>query len=741
MKRQAILSAAILAVATVFAYGCSSSASKDSVVDYVDVKIGSGGHGHVFVGASVPFGAVQLGPTSIPQTWDWCSGYHVSDSTVIGFSHTHLSGTGIGDLFDITLMPVTGKVNYARGKEDDPASGLWSYADRTKEVARPGYYSVPLTRYGITAEMTATCRVGLSRYTFPAADDAAVVIDLENGGCWDSAYNTEIQQVDQQTIQGFRFSSGWARNQKIFFYAVFSKPFDSFEIVKVREREFDGKTMAVNYGRASFKTSEGDQVMVKVAISPVSEENAKANLEAELPGWDFEATCQAASTAWDEELSKVKIKTADADSRTVFYTALYHTMIVPSTFSDVNGDYRGADGEVKNGGDSVNYTTFSLWDTYRAQMPLMTILHPARETDMVNTMIGICSEQGRLPVWHLMANETDCMVGNPGIIAVADAIVKDIAGVDKEKAWNSLKVTAMGDDRGQNFRKEYGFIPSDLYNQSVACDMEYAIADAAVAAAASKLGKREDAEFFTSRSHSYRNYMDKETLQARGRLSDGSWRTPFSPYHSAHEVTDYCEGTAWQYTWLAPHDYDGLVEFYGSKEFFLERLDSLFLADSHLEGDNVSSDITGLIGQYVHGNEPSHHILYFYTVAGQPWKTADLVRQVYDQFYQHNPEGLAGNEDAGQMSAWYVLSSLGFYEMEPASTRFWFGAPAFEEADVKVPGGVLKIKAEGLSSANKYIQGVTLNGSQLDRGYIEYSEIMAGGELVLKMGSEQVAWY
>ena len=695
----------------------------------------------MFVGASVPFGAVQLGPTSIPQTWDWCSGYHVSDSTVIGFSHTHLSGTGIGDLFDITLMPVTGKVNYARGKEDDPASGLWSYADRTKEVARPGYYSVPLTRYGITAEMTATCRVGLSRYTFPAADDAAVVIDLENGGCWDSAYNTEIQQVDQQTIQGFRFSSGWARNQKIFFYAVFSKPFDSFEIVKVREREFDGKTMAVNYGRASFKTSEGDQVMVKVAISPVSEENAKANLEAELPGWDFEATCQAASTAWDEELSKVKIKTADADSRTVFYTALYHTMIVPSTFSDVNGDYRGADGEVKNGGDSVNYTTFSLWDTYRAQMPLMTILHPARETDMVNTMIGICSEQGRLPVWHLMANETDCMVGNPGIIAVADAIVKDIAGVDKEKAWNSLKVTAMGDDRGQNFRKEYGFIPSDLYNQSVACDMEYAIADAAVAAAASKLGKREDAEFFTSRSHSYRNYMDKETLQARGRLSDGSWRTPFSPYHSAHEVTDYCEGTAWQYTWLAPHDYDGLVEFYGSKEFFLERLDSLFLADSHLEGDNVSSDITGLIGQYVHGNEPSHHILYFYTVAGQPWKTADLVRQVYDQFYQHNPEGLAGNEDAGQRSAWYVLSSRGFYEMEPASTRFWFGAPAFEEADVKVPGGVLKIKAEGLSSANKYIQGVTLNGSQLDRGYIEYSEIMAGGELVLKMGSEQVAWY
>ncbi len=741
MKRQSIFITAIIVSVSALAVGCSSSTTDESVVNYVNVKIGSGGHGHVFVGASVPFGAVQLGPTSIPQTWDWCSGYHVSDSTVIGFSHTHLSGTGIGDLFDVTLMPVTGEVTYARGNEEDQTSGLWSYADRTKEVAKPGYYSVPLTRYGITAEMTATNRVGLSRYTFPASEEAAIVIDLENGGCWDRAYSTDIQQVDEKSIKGFRFSSGWARNQKLFFYAEFSKPFDSLEVTSVREMEMGAEKVHVNYGKASFKTAEGDQVMVKVAISPVSEENAKANLEAELPGWDFEATAKAASDAWDEELSKVKIQTVDEDSRTVFYTALYHTMIVPSTFCDVNGDYRGADGEVKNGGTSVKYTTFSLWDTYRAQMPLMTVLHPERETDMVNTMIGICEEQGRLPVWHLMANETDCMVGNPGIIAVADAVVKDVAGVDKDKAWNALKTTAMGDDRGQDLRKGYGYIPSDLYNQSVACDMEYAIADAAVAAAAAHLGKTEDADFFTGRSHSYRYYMDKETLQARGRLSDGSWRTPFSPYHSAHEVTDYCEGTAWQYTWLAPHDYDGLVEFYGSKEVFIERLDSLFLADSHLEGDNVSSDITGLIGQYVHGNEPSHHILYFYTVAGQPWKTADLVRQVYDQFYQNNPEGLAGNEDAGQMSAWYVLSSLGFYEMEPASTRFWFGAPAFDNADVKVPGGVLKIKAKGLSATDKYIQSVTLNGRNLDRGYIEYSEIMAGGELVFKMGPEKVAWY
>ena len=678
---------------------------------------------------------MQLGPTSIPQAWDWCSGYHDSDSTVIGFSHTHLSGTGIGDLFDVTLMPVTGEVTYARGTEDDQASGLWSYADRTKEVARPGYYSVPLTRYGITAEMTATCRVGLSRYTFPASDEAAIVVDLQNGGCWDLAYDTDIQVVDNKTIKGHRFSQGWAKDQKLFFYAEFSEPFESFDVIPVKKEE------SVKFGRANYNTAADAKIMVKVAISPVSEDNAKKNLEAELPGWDFEAVADAASKAWNEELSKVRIQTPDPDSRTVFYTALYHTMIVPSTFSDVNGEYRGADGEVKPADGHVNYTTFSLWDTYRAQMPLMTIIHQDREADMVNTMIGICRDQGRLPVWHLMANETDCMVGNPGIIAVADAVVKNVPGIDKEEAWNALKTTAMCDDRGQDLRKEYGFIPSDLYNQSVACDMEYAIADGAMASAAGSLEKSEDAAFFLERSHSYRIYMDKETLQARGRLSDGSWRTPFSPYHSAHEVTDYCEGTAWQYTWLAPHDFEGLVDFYGSKEVFIERLDSLFLADSHLEGDNVSNDITGLIGQYVHGNEPSHHILYFYTMAGQPWKAADLVRRVYSEFYQNNTEGLAGNEDAGQMSAWYVLSSLGFYEIEPASTRYWFGAPAFEEADVKVPGGVLRIKAKGLDAANQYIQKVSLNGKKLDRGYIDYSEIMAGGELVFKMGDTPAVWY
>lgn len=718
---------------------CSPATTElEDYTGYVNVRIGSGGHGHVFVGASVPFGAVQLGPTSIPQQWDWCSGYHSSDSTVIGFSHTHLSGTGIGDLFDITVMPVVGTVRYSRGEEPKDASpeaiaaaqasGMWSYADRTKEIAKPGYYSVPLTRYGITAEMTATTRVGLSRYTFPASDSSAVVFDLENGGCWDRAYDTKFTVIDSCTIEGYRFSTGWAKDQKIYFRAQFSKPFDSIDEITTKEYPVEGKEYSVNYFRADFHTTEGEQVMLKVAVSPASEEKAALNMSAELPGWDFEATVDAAREAWNAELSKAKVSTYDPEARTIFYTALYHTMIMPSIFSDLD-DPR------------AEYTTFSLWDTYRAQMPLMTILHPERENDMVASMLNIYRKQGRLPVWHLVGNETDCMVGNPGVIAVADAVVKGFDGFDRDLAWEAMKATMTDTIRGLNYRQKYGYIPSDTMLESIAFDMEYAIADAAVAAAADYLGKPDDAEYFRNSSHSYRNYMDPETLFARGKMTDGSWRTPFNPYSSEHRANDYCEGNAWQYTWLAPHDYSGLVDFYGSREKFVERLDSLFAADSRIDGEDASPDISGLIGQYAHGNEPSHHVIYFYTMAGEPYKTADLARRIYSEFYKNADDGLCGNEDAGQMSAWYALSALGFYEIEPASTRFWFGAPAFEAVDLKVAGGTFKIKASGLSDANRYIQSVTLNGKPYDKAYIEYSDIVKGGELVFEMGAEPAVWY
>ena len=719
----------IFLIAALGLASCAQPAADDNLTRYVDPRIGTGGHGHVFVGANVPFGLVQLGPTSIPQAWDWTSGYHESDSTVIGFSHTHLSGTGIGDLFDVTVMPVVGEVTCARGTEEDPASGLWSYADRTKEVVRPGYYSVPLVRYGITAEMTATSRVGFHRYTFHAADDAAVIFDLENGGCWDKATETHIEPSGDSRLVGWRYSSGWAKDQRVWFVAEFSRPFTSFEQV------------GEHYARVNFATAEGEQLMLKVALSPVSIEGAEANLAAELPGWDFDATAAAADAAWNAQLAKVKITTQDEVAKRIFYTGLYHTMVAPSEFCDVNGDYCGADGAVHRNPGHTTYTTFSLWDTYRAAMPLMTILHPDRMPDIVNTMLAIADEQGRLPVWHLWGNETDCMVGNPGIPVVADAIVKGIGGFDRERAFEAIRRTAMNPDRGNGLRMKYGYIPCDLFNEAVAYDMEYALADGAAARAAEALGRGEDARYFTERSHSYRNYFDPSTGFMRGRDSRRGWRTPFNPFASTHRADDYCEGNAWQYTWLAPHDVAGLESCFGSRARMLGKLDSLFTVSSVIEGAETSPDISGLIGQYAHGNEPSHHILYLYTMLGQPWKTAEKVREVLTTLYHDQPDGLSGNEDVGQMSAWYILSSLGMYEVEPAGGRYWFGSPLFDRAEIAVPGGTFTIVAENNSSENKYIRRVWLNGRPYTKPWIGHEEVMAGGELRFEMDDEPHVWY
>ena len=719
----------IFLIAALGLASCAQPAADDNLTRYVDPRIGTGGHGHVFVGANVPFGLVQLGPTSIPQEWDWTSGYHESDSTVIGFSHTHLSGTGIGDLFDVTVMPVVGEVTCARGTEEDPASGLWSYADRTKEVVRPGYYSVPLVRYGITAEMTATSRVGFHRYTFPAADDAAVIFDLENGGCWDKATETHIEPSGDSRLVGWRYSSGWAKDQRVWFVAEFSRPFTSFEQV------------GEHYARVNFATAEGEQLMLKVALSPVSIEGAEANLAAELLGWDFDATAAAADAAWNAQLAKVKVTTQDEVARRIFYTGLYHTMVAPSEFCDVNGDYRGADGAVHRNPGHTTYTTFSLWDTYRAAMPLMTILHPDRMPDIVNTMLAIADEQGRLPVWHLWGNETDCMVGNPGIPVVADAIVKGIGGFDRERAFEAIRRTAMNPDRGNGLRMKYGYIPCDLFNEAVAYDMEYALADGAAARAAEALGRGEDARYFTERSHSYHNYFDPSTGFMRGRDSRRGWRTPFNPFASTHRADDYCEGNAWQYTWLAPHDVAGLESCFGSRARMLGKLDSLFTVSSVIEGAETSPDISGLIGQYAHGNEPSHHILYLYTMLGQPWKTAEKVREVLTTLYHDQPDGLSGNEDVGQMSAWYILSSLGMYEVEPAGGRYWFGSPLFDRAEIAVPGGTFTIVAENNSSENKYIRRVWLNGRPYTKPWIGHEEVMAGGELRFEMDDEPHVWY
>lgn len=734
-------------ILTLAVVGCSET----DLTRYVDPKIGSGGHGHVFVGANVPFGMVQLGPTSIPQEWDWCSGYHDSDSTVIGFSHTHLSGTGIGDLFDITVMPVTGQVTLSRGKEASPESGLWSYADRTQEVARPGYYSVPLTRYGIKAEMTATNRVGVHRYTFPASFEAGIIIDLMNGGCWDRPMDTYIERVNAEkgtpdpegtALRGYRFSRGWADDQKIYFYAEFSKPFNSLSVetrdIQIWKDEF--KTMPT-YARADFDTKDREAIMMKVALSPVSMENAFANMQTEMQGWDFDATMEAADKAWNEELSRIRIETSDEKSKRIFYTALYHTMIAPSTFCDTDGSYRGADGLDHEAPGHLTYTTFSLWDTYRAAMPLYSIFQSERYVDFINTMLSIYKEQGKLPVWHLHGCETNCMVGNPGIPPIADAIVKGIEGFDYELAFEAMKVSALREDRGQDHRMKYSYIPCDLFNESVAYDLEYALADGALANAAKTLGKEEEYEYFSTRSRSYENLFDKNIGFIRGKDSNGNFRKEYSPFASAHRADDYCEGNGWQYTWLVPHDVKGLMDCFGGREQFLERLDSLFTVPSVVEGEESSPDISGLVGQYAHGNEPSHHILYLYTMAGQPWKTADKVRYVLESLYGDTPDGLSGNEDVGQMSAWYILSSLGFYEVEPASGRYWFGSPLFEKSEIAVRDGTFTILTENLSDTDIYIQKMTLNGKPYTKGYLEHKDIAVGGELVIYMGPEPKVWY
>ena len=715
MKKLLLLLAALAAVA------CTAS---EDYCEWVNPKIGTGGHGHVFVGANVPFGFVQLGPTSIPQQWDWCSGYHDSDSTVIGFSHTHLSGTGVGDLFDVTVMPVTGPCRFERGGE-----GPWSYADRTREIAEPGYYSVPLQRWGVTAELTATQRVGLHRYTFPSSDNAAIIIDLQNGGCWDRLVDAGIDITRNDSygqicaFGGHRFSTGWARDQKVFFWAEVSRG-------AVDTVMFNGSYMRFNLGN----TAKDEQILVKVALSPVSVDGARANMEAELPDWNFERTRENARTLWNHELGKVRIHTADKERKTVFYTAMYHTLIAPSLFCDVDMQYRGSDDKVRTG-DFVNYTTFSLWDTYRAQMPLMTIIHPEKMNDIVSTMYHIYLEQGDLPVWHLMGNETDCMVGNPGLISFADAVVKGFrAGLTDQEIIDAMVISATTPDRGQDLRMNFGFIPADLYNESVANDMEYAIADAALSNAAEALGYDDVADEYLERSMSYRHFWDPETRFMRGRRVDRSFTEPFNPLGASFEESDYCEGTAWQYLWLVPHDVEGLAGLFGSKEEALAKLDSLFLAPSHVEGEKASPDISGLIGQYAHGNEPSHHIIYIYSMLGQRDKAADKLLQVCDEMYRNDVEGLAGNEDVGQMSAWYVLSSLGFYQVEPASTRFWFGTPLWEKAEVRVQGGTFQIIARGISDKNRYIRSVRLNGKPYDLPYIDYKDIVAGGTLEFTMG-------
>ncbi|MDR0546672.1 MAG: GH92 family glycosyl hydrolase [Dysgonamonadaceae bacterium] len=708
-----------------------------NLTQYVDQYIGTGGHGHVFMGANVPFGLVQLGPTSIPQTWDWTSGYHISDTTVIGFSHTHLNGTGIGDLSDISLMPVVGEVRLSRGDEKNQDSGMWSYFNRSSERVHPGYYGVHLNRYNVDVELTATQRTGFHKYTFPVNAKACVVMDLENGTCWDKPVEGYIVQENDSTVSGYRYSTGWANDQRLFFTASFSKPIKKWQVSEGNKRKKGNVLKAQKvYGLACFDTSDGEPVYVKVALSPVSIENAKQNMQAELPGWDFEQTVADADKAWNRELNKIQIQTAALPVKKIFYTAMYHSMIAPSVFCDVNRDYRGADGKIHTGASFTNYTTFSLWDTYRAAHPLMTIIHPEKINDMINTMLHIYRQQGKLPVWHLMGCETNCMIGNPAVSVVADAWLKGFDGFDKNLAYEAMKNSSMLDERGLKYLKEYGYIPFDKEEEGLSKAMEYAIADWSLAQVAKATNRTDDYNYFSKRSQSYKHYFDKTTGFMRGLSSGGKFRTPFNPFESVHRENDYTEGNAWQYTWLVPHDIPGLVELFGGKERFTAKLDSLFTVEGSL-GAQASPDISGLIGQYAHGNEPSHHILYMYPYVGQPEKTAGKVRQVLSQLYSGQADGLSGNEDVGQMSAWYILSALGFYQVEPAGGKYIFGSPLVDEALIQIGNGkTFRIIVKNNSKDNIYIQKMLLNGQPYDNYFIDYKDIMQGGTLLIYLSSD-----
>ena len=691
------------------------AATVQNLTQYVNQYVGTGGHGHTFMGANVPFGLVQLGPTEPTRGWDWCSGYYYDDDELIGFGHMHLSGTGIGCLGDVAFLPV---------KDFKQTSTRFKHE---AEKVHPGYYSVQLTDPNVLVELTATERCGFHRYTFKDGAKAQLALDLSQCIGWDKLNDCLLTQESTTRLTGFRRSNGWAADRRIYFSIDFSQP--------VTVHRLDSMERVVVSVADNTKP-----LLVKVALSPVSIDKAKLNMQAEMAGWDFDATVKAADDAWNRELARIEIQTNDQTKKRVFYTAMYHLMTSCSKFNDVDREYRGADGKVHKA-DFTNYTTLSLWDTYRAAHPLMTVAFPEMQRDFAQTFLNIYKQQGRLPVWHLMGSETDCMVGNPGAIVLADLTMKGFVE-DKELALEALKATQMKDIRSLGLLKEHGYIPWNLEpeNETVAKALEYCAADDGVAKVAKLLGKSDDYNYFFNRSRSYKKYYDPETRFMRAVGTDGKFRLPFNPFFAEHRTNDYTEGNAWQYTFLVPHDVKGLINLFGSDKAFMSKLDSLFFVEGWA-GDNASPDMSGMTGQYAHGNEPSHHVIYMYNYAGRPDKAAPLLRKMLNEMYLDQPDGLSGNEDVGQMSAWYILSSVGLYQVDPVGGRFVIGSPLFDKATVNVGAGkTFTVVAKNNSDRNIYVQSARLNGKALKNSYIEFNDIRHGGTLELVMGPKPSKW-
>ncbi len=714
------------------------TSKNENVSSYVDPFIGTGGHGHTYPGATVPFGMLQVSPVNGISEWDWCSGYHYSDDVAIGFSHLSLSGTGIGDLADILFMPVNKAVDLSTNPISRDSIPYKSSYSHKNEKATPGYYQVFLENHNVNVELTTSKRTAYHKYTFKEGDTQSVVINLGFAINWDKSIETFLKVEDEHTISGYRNSTGWAKNQKVFFVAKFSKPIVNYKL------SADGNTTDKDLVKGIktstqlfFDGAKNKELLAKVALSSVSVENAKDNLDAKEE--TFETTKSEAETLWNSALSQIVVETPTDSLKTIFYTSLYHAQLAPVTFSDKNGQFRLENDSIVTAKNYTAYSTLSLWDTFRAEHPLLTLIAPDRVSDMVNSMLAFYDTKKILPVWTLYGNETNTMTGYHSIPVIVDAYQKGIRGFDAEKAYEAMKNTMMQDDRGLIYYKKYGFIPYSLLDESVTITLEYAYDDWCVAQMARALGKEADYQYFLNRSKAYQQLFDKKSGFMRGKSVDGkSWNAPFDPKHSNHrEQTDYTEGNAWQHSWFVPQAVDDLIAIHGGNEIFTSRLEKLFTESSEITGDNVSADITGLIGQYAHGNEPSHHIAYMFNHANQPWRTQYWARHIMDTQYNTTPNGLSGNEDCGQMSAWYVLSSIGLYPMNPASGEYEIGSPIFEKSTIKLPENkTFMIEAEYVSHTNFYIQSATLNGKPFTKTTLSHQDILKGGTLHFVMGNK-----
>lgn len=700
--------------------------------EYVNPFIGTDFTGNTYPGAQAPFGMVQLSPDNGLPGWDRISGYFYPDSTIAGFSHTHLSGTGAGDLYDISFMPVT--LPY---KEADAPLGIHSLFSHDEETASAGYYQVRLKDYNINVELTATERCGIQRYTFPEAD-AAIFLNLRKAMNWDFTNDTRIEVVDSVTIQGYRFSDGWARDQHIYFRTRFSKPFASVQLDTAAVIK-DGKRIGSSaIARFDFHTSAGEQILVTTAISGVSMEGAARNLAAEAPADDFDKYLAVTRKNWNEQLSKVEIKSNDIDEKVKFYTALYHSMLAPTIYSDMDGAYYGPDKQVHQADGWTNYSTFSLWDTYRAAHPLYTYIEPQRVNDMVKSFLAFSEQNGRLPVWNFYGSETDMMIGYHAVPVIVDAYLKGIGDSDPKKALAACVATANIDEyRGIGLYKKYGYVPYDVtdhYNSenwSLSKTLEYAYDDYCIARMAEKLGEKQIADEFDKRSLNYKNVYNSQTTFMQPRNNKGSFIENFSPDDYTPHI---CESNGWQYFWSVQQDVDGLISLVGGKERFAQKLDSMFTYNPSADED-LPIFSTGMIGQYAHGNEPSHHVIYLFNAIGQPWKTQKYAAEVMHELYKNTPAGLCGNEDCGQMSAWYVFSAMGFYPVDPISGKYEIGTPMYPEMKMHLANGkTFTILAPAVSKENIYIQSVKLDGKPYDKSYITHEQIMNGSIFEFEMG-------